>query len=63
MLASLANKEVAAQEGKVQLAGQEAELMLVFAGPLERDEGQEGEGKFQLERVEVRKSCERRCDS
>ena len=63
VLASLANKEVAAKEGRVQLAEQEADLMLLFAEHLEREEERKREDTFQLERVKVRNSCERSCDS
>ena len=63
VLASLPNKEVAAKEGRVQLAEQEADLMLLFAEHLEREEERKREDTFQYERVKVRNSCERSCDS
>ena len=52
VLASLANKgkEVSRE---VQLAEQEADLMLLFAEHIEREEERKREDTFQLERVKV----------
>jgi len=52
VLASLGNKgEAVSKEGKVQLAEQEADLMLLFAEHIEREEERKREDTFQLERV------------
>ena len=57
MLASLGSKgEEVNKEGKVQLAEQEADLMLLFAEHIEREEERKREDTFQLERVKVGKS-------
>ena len=54
MLASLGSKgEEVNKEGKVQLAEQEADLMLLFAEHIEREEERKREDTFQLERVKV----------
>ena len=58
VLASLGNKgeEEVSKEGKVQLAEQEADLMLLFAEHMEREEERKREDTFQLERVKVGQS-------
>ena len=57
VLASLGNKgEAVSKEGKVQLAEQEADLMLLFAEHIEREEERKREDTFQLERVKVGES-------
>ena len=56
VLASISKQLAGKKEGKVQLAEQEADLMLLFAEHLEREEERKREDSFQLERVKVRKS-------
>ena len=57
VLASLGSKgEEVNKEGKVQLAEQEADLMLLFAEHIEREEERKREDTFQLERVKVGQS-------
>ena len=53
VLASLTTKE---NKEEVQLAEQEADLMLLFAEHMEREEERKREDTFQLERVKVGKS-------
>ena len=54
VLASLVGNKVGKEEGnKVQLAEQEADLMLLLAEHMEREEERKREDTFQLERVKV----------
>ena len=55
VLASISKQLAGKKEGKVQLAEQEADLMLLFAEHLEREEERKREDNFQLERVKVSK--------
>ena len=56
VLASLGSKVGKEEGSKVQLAEQEADLMLLLAEHMEREEERKREDTFQLERVKVGKS-------
>ena len=56
VLASLGSKVGKEEGSKVQLAEQEADLMLLLAEHMEREEERKREDTFQLERVKVGES-------